>query len=966
MGNSKSKIKSREKTYGKVGVSSQAESTRSSVANRGEPDPQLLLLKRTIERNPEMFILNNLMMCVQFFGNYDEEIKLVKETLASKRESELNKHLPRQKHVLMPDILQEQIARNVRFVSMRKTGRPTLEPLLPIRIYVVHNNIDITEHDDPPQYSNVNDFPMYNVLLKPTQHCGYVQLQVLDEFPSKKSDDVDLSSIAETEDELYSEAESIYGPKPRSIASANMVRPAVPMRESFKDSKFNHSKSLPNLCDEDVVSEDPIKLSHFNRNVKNVTDYDNGSLAEERGRSNVKAGSKGELFTRESPQWEKQVPRTKIVQRSTNHDQISNNSSGYRSGNYGMDTDSNPSQTSKASPKSGSTETDILRMMNGEYPNSCFKKITYAPDGTVYNPKKEKIKLLNSKQRRLKKAMRRHNYQLTYVNSKQFTDHFKYLFEKRLAYLLGFDKESVNNVEKSADCVVYCDKIMVSNEVRYSHMEQYEVIPAVWLDWPMCAQEWLDRPRSTWPDYTDVDRIKDFGCYVVPESFELTHEHSNLMEDLEWQLTFPATERYLETCMTQAQVQVYLITLMLHKTFLRPVFDTIFGLTTSHIRHKLFWMIEEDDRPSKWPYNGMGECLLKLLNSLYSNIGQNEPTLQDYFVNGRNLFKNIPGEDMLYTQKQLKRITENPVMYVFHAMENIYYNENFFPRLNYEMLFKILTMDTLSLLNPTLSQNIPMPMTRKQPEAIVQEDKYGTVGFWDRVKTTKNQRSRQVAQPIVNKTLINTRKASDSIIEISIRCASLEGPRLYILLEFFIRHFIVIAERCGHYKAGQQKTSFLNHADRLSILLLENQNFKENALAFRNKIRDLRRKKLGSDESQEKRPPMPKRNQETAIYASALNDRFTRESPNKVRSSMESRASASHGVTNVTKAIVHESPYEEPDEQPPSVPVDKSAPTASTSQSSTEESVVSESNNGKRRLTVKLLDSSEAHETTYI
>ncbi|EZA54100.1 hypothetical protein X777_05949 [Ooceraea biroi] len=35
-------------------------------------DDELILLKRTIARDPEMFILNNLMMCIQFFENYEE------------------------------------------------------------------------------------------------------------------------------------------------------------------------------------------------------------------------------------------------------------------------------------------------------------------------------------------------------------------------------------------------------------------------------------------------------------------------------------------------------------------------------------------------------------------------------------------------------------------------------------------------------------------------------------------------------------------------------------------------------------------------------------------------------------------------------------------------------------------------------------------------------------------------------
>lgn len=35
-------------------------------------DPELLALQRLIARDPQLFVLNNLMMCVQFFENYEE------------------------------------------------------------------------------------------------------------------------------------------------------------------------------------------------------------------------------------------------------------------------------------------------------------------------------------------------------------------------------------------------------------------------------------------------------------------------------------------------------------------------------------------------------------------------------------------------------------------------------------------------------------------------------------------------------------------------------------------------------------------------------------------------------------------------------------------------------------------------------------------------------------------------------
>lgn len=576
-----------------------------------------------------------------------------------------------------------------------------------------------------------------------------------------REDEIDLSSIAENDDELYSDGDSIYGPKPRS----DLLLTQKSNQRRTKTSKNGLSRSLPNLLNSNLLSHDREALSRSNCKVSAETDYENSSSLEERRLRNEKTRSKGELTRGERRRGEKQSARTK-VQGSNGNSRTSSISSGYRSDNYAVDSDSNCSlsQILKYGLNVNNEEIDECWIANAELPNRCFKTVTYTSEGKVYDPKEEGKQLLNSKQRRIKLALRRHNYDLSYASSTEFMKHFMNIFVYRLADGFGFDRECIEDARREG-CVLYCDKVMVSNANKHSRVEQYEIMPAIWLQWPICAQEWLDRPRNTWPNYADVEKIKNFGCYVVPEGFVAKTGKRNLIEDLEWQLTFPAAERYLETCMNQPQVQVYLIALMLHKTFMRPVFDTMFGLTTAHIRHKLFWMIEEKDRQSKWPYNRMGECLLALLNSLYQSISLNEPTLRDYFVRGRNLFHRVPCEHLLHTQKQLKRIIENPVMYIFHAMENIRYSENFFPRLDYESLLKILTADTLTLVNPAIARHISRPMPQPSVDRASQDDKYGRAGFWDNIK---NQRKKHSVQFVTNKTLINPRKATDSIIEISV------------------------------------------------------------------------------------------------------------------------------------------------------------------------------------------------------
>lgn len=54
---------------------SEKRSKQKSVASKQVDeyeDVELMLLRRAIVNDPDSFILNNLMMCIQFFENYEE------------------------------------------------------------------------------------------------------------------------------------------------------------------------------------------------------------------------------------------------------------------------------------------------------------------------------------------------------------------------------------------------------------------------------------------------------------------------------------------------------------------------------------------------------------------------------------------------------------------------------------------------------------------------------------------------------------------------------------------------------------------------------------------------------------------------------------------------------------------------------------------------------------------------------
>ncbi|KAM0736115.1 Cyclic GMP-AMP synthase-like receptor 2 [Formica fusca] len=849
-------------------------------------DVELKLLRRTIARDPDSFILNNLMMCVQFFENYEEDINQIKETLASSCEAKLNKILPPQKHVLLPDILQDYIAHNIIFTSKRQTGDLIAEPLQPVRIYIVYNNIEITEQQYQPEYSSLNNGITYNMMVQSSEIPGYVRLRCLDETPYPRN----FSNDDETYDE--SDNESVYS------RNSNMM---LMKKKDLQTSTFN-SRYFSNLHNDETIYEDQVSLSHENiyrtssNHIKTGSNCEHISSVENQRSHSKKTWSNSELEIRKESY--QQPDSTKPVKPKVFRPP-SSLSSGYDSeGSYHT---VSSSAKARRNMKHNKMNAPSKTYPNSMIPPQCFKEVKINNKGNIYRIGEKTKQLQNNKQLRLRIAERQYDCKAFYTSSEMFMNHFVDFFVNQLAELLGFKPNDQNYVENS---VIHCDKMIESHSHKLRRIESYEITPTIWLQWPESALEWLDRPRSTWPDYNDIGKVKDFGCYVVPENSlpnkrDLLSRHKNVKknihQEIEWQLTFPAAERYLETCMTRSQVQVYLIALMLHKTFLRPVLDTMHGLTTSHIRNKLFWLIEEDDRPSQWPDNRTGECLNKLLISLYRCISQNEPTMPDYFVRDKNMFSKVSCDYLLRSQKQLKRIIENPIMYVFHAMENIKHSNKFFPRLDFAKLFKILTVQLwLAVVNPA----IDMPRTTEESHREEIYNRSG--GFWDtaRMKDQQNYSTRV----ITSKTLITPRKATDFIVEISERCAKLEGLRLAALLDFFVRHFIKMAECCHRYRSYHQKEVYLDQADRLSIILSDLIRYKNDAKAYRDKIHALRMKAATNSTKLPNEPPeTPKRNAEP-IFVSTLKDRYRPkdEQPQSSHEYMEEY------TDKITKEITHE------------------------------------------------------------
>ena len=449
---------------------------------------------------------------------------------------------------------------------------------------------------------------------------GYVHLERMGITPFKKNssteDEVDLSSIAEDGSEFFSDGESHYDPpQSRPLSSErragsnstlgssllydqSQIRPQFPLHQTttsnLASSKLSLSRSMPDLLD----GESPTASIYGSRfpaqrnKIPSIDDTNYNSMSESRSiqsQSTVSKRDQGRSVTRNTRS------NYRMQTRSTSGSTISSISSGYKSGNSDCDSDYVYS-TVKSYPKSKPLDAS-------EMPESCFCQVTYTQDDRIYDPKEERKRIVSTKERKIRDERTRLNYDVWYLNSSRFRRRFYHVFVESLALPLDLKEAIRYRSSQNFGSVIFCDKVEVSTISKCNISESYEVIPCVWTQWPECASEWLDRPRNSWPSYESINQIRKSGCYIIPQEYVSKEQNSNYK--IEWQLAFPAAERYLETCMSHAQMQVYIIVLMLHKTFIRAVESASDRLNTHQIRNQLFWLMEKT--PTEWPENRTGE-----------------------------------------------------------------------------------------------------------------------------------------------------------------------------------------------------------------------------------------------------------------------------------------------------------------------------------------------------------------------
>lgn len=353
-----------------------------------------------------------------------------------------------------------------------------------------------------------------------------------------------------------------------------------------------------------------------------------------------------------------------------------------------------------------------------------------------------------------------------YLNSKTFFNYFVNIFRNSLAAELGWDEQDLKNATWKGAAVF---------------IPPYEIMPAVQCPWPNEAFEWSVRERTLcenpftkqkiqWPTSKMISKVIGFGCHIIPLGFA-PKKGINPNRQLEWKIVFPQAERYLESCMSSAQVKVYMIMKTLLKTFVEPKIENGSNMfTKEHLRSHMFTMCEQNY--AAWNDDYLGEAFVRCLSTLIDCIKKRY--LPDYFLPKRNLFENIPEKVLRYLCTQLYRVYENPVMYLMIAMRNLKYHKTFYPKFNYKKLYSFLVVDdALHLLNPvTFSQLSKSEETNNKKEETRRESAaVGPIADFENHdrRLKKKKRLVKMVEPIAEERSLSHRRLSVESIDTQVR-----------------------------------------------------------------------------------------------------------------------------------------------------------------------------------------------------
>lgn len=176
--------------------------------------------------------------------------------------------------------------------------------------------------------------------------------------------------------------------------------------------------------------------------------------------------------------------------------------------------------------------------------------------------------------------------------------------------------------------------------------------------WITSAQQWIYRPRSTWPDHKLVTSIVQYGVLFVPIGCK-----SSQSEDLEWRISFSMAERQLIYSFTHTQLLCYGLLKVILKDIIKPKCGDL--ICSYFLKTIMFWLCEETN-PLDWKPRKITLCFMDCLRRLIYCVEYK--ICLHYFIPDNNLFENRYDDDQkAVLLETLRIIYSSPSTSIFNT-----------------------------------------------------------------------------------------------------------------------------------------------------------------------------------------------------------------------------------------------------------------------------------------------------------
>ena len=239
----------------------------------------------------------------------------------------------------------------------------------------------------------------------------------------------------------------------------------------------------------------------------------------------------------------------------------------------------------------------------------------------------------------------------TKLSSQKLKDRFRENYIKKVLYTEPPKDKDVHVVEEGPSIAV-CSTTFCGEKVKdvQSPLQRFPVynadfVPAIKCNgWPLCAQEWIFRPRC-WPSQDLVQTIVKEGFHIVCKS----------SPEGDFRLSYSNAETLLIGNLSDLQFKTY----RAFKSFVSHYKKNLSpnakkAVCSYHLKTIVLWYCEKSD-PMDWNEGKIVDHLLSLIDDLISKL--NDKNLPMYFMPKYNLIEGL--DDITQAVKQMTEVRLN-------------------------------------------------------------------------------------------------------------------------------------------------------------------------------------------------------------------------------------------------------------------------------------------------------------------